>query len=242
MGIPGHPQFPVYDQCYIIPYWKEVACVEVVSVDSAQIPGTWHIYPAQEAVPIGDSADRVPPDSTIYNSDSLYPGKVKDDPFHAAFDGARVVLYGCGYYNIQTTNSQGRAYFTVTAQPPGGTIITTASKHNYKPAQTNIYAAKAGLASDINLPTEFFLSLASSNPVKGDLKLQYGIPFEDEGFVSLKIYDVSGRCVQTVFSEQKAVGYYDLSIPVSSLPAGTYFMRLEAGAKAVTKKIIKGGE
>jgi len=67
---------------------------------------------------------------------------------------------------------------------------------------------------------------------------RFGIPLEDEGLVSLKIYDVSGRSVQTVFSEEKSAGYYDLSIPISSLSAGTYFLRLEAGIKAITEKII----
>ena len=95
-----------------------------------------------------------------------------------------------------------------------------------------------GVASDVNLPTEFFMALSSSNPVKGHLKIQFGIPFEDEGLVSLKIYDVSGRCAQTVFSEEKSAGYYDLSIPTSSFSAGTYFLRLETTNKAKTEKII----
>ena len=67
---------------------------------------------------------------------------------------------------------------------------------------------------------------------------QFGIPLEDEGLISLKIYDVSGRAVQTVFSEEKGAGYYDLSVPTSSFQAGTYFLRLEAGTKAITEKII----
>jgi len=57
------------------------------------------------------------------------------------------------------------------------------------------------------------------NPTKGLLKLQYGIPVEDEGLVSLKIYDVSGRVVQTVFSEKKNAGLYELSIPTGSFQA-----------------------
>jgi len=67
---------------------------------------------------------------------------------------------------------------------------------------------------------------------------QFGIPLEDEGLVSLKIYDVSGRSVQTVFSEEKSAGYYDLSIPISSFSAGTYFLRLETKNKAKTEKVI----
>jgi hypothetical protein len=46
------------------------------------------------------------------------------------------------------------------------------------------------------------------------------------------------RANQAVLSEEKSAGYYDLSIPTSSFSAGTYFLRLEAGAKAKTEKVI----
>ena len=54
-------------------------------------------------------------------------------------------------------------------------------------------------------------------PTWDNYPVQEEIPHEeDEGLVSLKLYDVSGRCVQTVFSENKTTGYYDLSIPIKS--------------------------
>ena len=153
---------------------------------------------------------------------------------------ARVTLYGCDIYRIGYTNDQGQVSFTITPTETG-TIKVTATKHDYKPSQTNPYVGlKGGVASDVNLPTEFFMALSSSNPVKGNLKLQFGIPLEDEGLISLKIYDVSGRAVQTVFSEEKSAGYYDLSVPISSFSAGTYFLRLETTSKAKTEKIVVG--
>ena len=75
-------------------------------------------------------------------------------------------------------------------------------------------------------------------PTWNNYPVQEKIPLDDEGLVSLKLYDVSGRCVQTVFSENKAAGYYDLSIPVNSFSSGTYFLRLETQAKAKTEKVI----
>jgi len=157
--------------------------------------------------------------------------------------GAMVTLYGCGVYKMGTTGPNGQYLFTGVKATSAGTIVATATKHSYKPAQANItVTARAVLASDVRFPDEFFMTLSSSNPLKGDLKLEYGIPFEDEGLVSLKIYDVSGRCVQTVFSEEKTAGYYDLLVPFSSLSAGSYFIRLEIRNKAITEKMIKGGE
>ncbi|MEO0248560.1 MAG: T9SS type A sorting domain-containing protein [candidate division WOR-3 bacterium] len=54
------------------------------------------------------------------------------------------------------------------------------------------------------------------------------------------IVKVSLRATDFSFGTQD--GYYDLSIPVSLLPTGTYFLRLETRNKARTEKIIKGGE
>jgi len=169
--------------------------------------------------------------------------QVKIGSYWFALPTARVTLYGCNVYSIGYTNEQGRVSFTITPTEPG-TITVTATKHDhlYSQGGITVLPAKSGLASDAELPLEFFMSLASSNPVKGNLKLKFGIPLEDEGFVSLKIYDVSGRCVQTVFSEEKTAGFYEVSIPTGSLPAGAYFIGLEAGIKAKTEKLIKGGE
>jgi len=75
-------------------------------------------------------------------------------------------------------------------------------------------------------------------PSWNNYPVQEEIPLEDEGLVSLKIYDVSGRCVRTVFSEKKPAGYYDLLIPLSPLTAGTYFLRLETLNKALTEKVV----
>jgi hypothetical protein len=90
-------------------------------------------------------------------------------------------------------------------------------------------------------PREFFMHITSSNPIKGVLKLQYGISPEDEGLVSLKIYDVSGRTVKTIFSERKEAGFYELIVPVGQLSAGTYFLRLETPKRALTERVIIKG-
>ncbi len=153
--------------------------------------------------------------------------------------GARVTLYGAGYYKVKYTNPQGRADFVVTA-PITGRIVATATKHDYLPSEAYIEVTgwRPDLAVNEDLPHEFFMALTSSNPVKGDLKVKFGIPLEDEGHVSLNLYDVSGRVAKTLLRGEKTAGYYELSIPVSDLSAGIYFLRLAIPAKARTEKIV----
>ena len=114
-------------------------------------------------------------------------------------------------------------------------VFNADDRHKLIYATTN---PDIGVSESLPEPKPGLSLSVAPNPAKGLLKLQFGIPLEDEGLISLKIYDVSGRAVQTVFSEEKGAGYYDLSVPTSSFQAGTYFLRLEAGTKAITEKII----
>jgi hypothetical protein len=191
------------------------------------VPQRTHVYTYPSAIQYG-----VP--TTVRVTVTYFDGEVI-----RPLRGARVTLYGAGFYAVKTTGPHGRVDFVVTA-PETGKIVATATKHDYLPSEVYIDVTgwRGDLAANEELPHEFFMSLASSNPNKGDLKIKFGIPIEDEGLVSLRLYDVSGRCIQSLFSEEKSAGYYDLSIPVSSFPAGTYFLRLEAGAKAITQKIV----
>ena len=66
------------------PSGKRVSYCEVISKDSAQVPGFWRIYPAQDQ----SDTSRVPPDSAVYYSDSLYPGIPTGEVNIGSFDGA----------------------------------------------------------------------------------------------------------------------------------------------------------
>lgn len=57
----------------------------------SQIPGSYYLYPAQPDVPLCSIPPWVPPDSIIYNSDSLYPNKFIEIVNSGIFDGARLV-------------------------------------------------------------------------------------------------------------------------------------------------------
>ncbi|MDD5528982.1 MAG: T9SS type A sorting domain-containing protein [bacterium] len=57
-------------------------------------------------------------------------------------------------------------------------------------------------------------------------------------FVSLAIYDLSGRCVKTLVNEQKPAGYYSTTLNANELKTGIYFVKLTAGNIKETKKLI----
>jgi hypothetical protein len=87
-------------------------------------------------------------------------------------------------------------------------------------------------------PDKFSLSQNYPNPFNPTTNLEFGI--SELGLVSLKIYDVNGREIQTLVNEKLAPGTYKYQFSTinSQLPSGVYFYRLTAGEFTETKSMI----
>lgn len=72
------------------------------------------------------------------------------------------------------------------------------------------------------------------NPATDILNLRFSSP--SFAFRSLDIYDANGRRIQGGFRS----GKQDLTIDVSTLPSGTYFVRIETGKGWVTRRFLRG--
>ena len=55
---------------------------------------------------------------------------------------------------------------------------------------------------------------------------------------SLLVYDILGREVKTLVSENLKAGIYEVDFNASVLPSGVYFYKLTAGEFVDTKKMI----
>lgn len=88
------------------------------------------------------------------------------------------------------------------------------------------------------------LSLYFQNPTaSGSNQVYYSLPSEFSGDVHIKVFDVSGRLTTTLISAPATEGAHSLIWDGSDssgdkLAAGIYFMRLEAGSKVLTKKLV----
>jgi Peptidase_C39 like family/Secretion system C-terminal sorting domain len=69
-------------------------------------------------------------------------------------------------------------------------------------------------------PDEFDLLNNYPNPFNPTTLIEYKIA--DEGFVSLKVYDVLGREISTLVNENKKAGNYRILFDASNLPSGIY--------------------
>ncbi len=57
-------------------------------------------------------------------------------------------------------------------------------------------------------------------------------------FVTLKIYDLLGRHIETLVSAYKSPGEYQVTFDGSALPSGVYLYRLTAGGYSRTRKLV----
>jgi hypothetical protein len=86
---------------------------------------------------------------------------------------------------------------------------------------------------------EYSLSQNFPNPFNPSTEITYAV--KRETFVTLKIYDVSGREVETLVNEYKQAGKYTAIFDVSgrkNLASGTYFYKLQAGDFTDVRKMI----
>ncbi len=84
----------------------------------------------------------------------------------------------------------------------------------------------------ISNPVTFALEQNYPNPFNPSTKINYRIP--ESSVVSLKIYDIRGRMVSTLFDNVRmAAGNYSVSFEGKDLSAGTYIYRLEVNGTVV---------
>lgn len=93
---------------------------------------------------------------------------------------------------------------------------------------------------EIGLPAKYKLSQNYPNPFNPITKIDYELPFNS--FVSLKIYDVSGKEILNVINENSKAGYYTVDINANTLSSGIYYYRFYALSQnnnfSETKKMV----
>jgi len=96
---------------------------------------------------------------------------------------------------------------------------------------------------DNSFPSEFSLLQNYPNPFNPSTKISFRLA--EEGFTSLKVYDVLGNEVATLVNEEKPAGGYEVEFNTNrhsrengNLTSGVYFYQLKAGSYTETKKSI----
>jgi hypothetical protein len=85
------------------------------------------------------------------------------------------------------------------------------------------------------LPEEYQLSQNYPNPFNPSTTINFHLP--QDGFITLKLYDILGKEVTTLAEGYKNRGRYSVSFDASNLASGMYIYRLQAGDFVSSKKM-----
>ena len=89
---------------------------------------------------------------------------------------------------------------------------------------------------NVNPPEMFFLHQNYPNPFNPNTVISYRLP--ENSFVSLKVFDMSGKEIVTLVNQKQNAGSYDFTFDGSGLSSGIYFYNIIAGENNFTKSML----
>lgn len=110
---------------------------------------------------------------------------------------------------------------------------------NYKlnPRQESDFVGFAtSVEENGTVPTVFNLDQNYPNPFNPTTIISYSLP--EAASVSLKVFDVLGREVQTLVNDVKNAGTYTVEFNANNLPSGVYIYRIETPNYSSVKKML----
>jgi hypothetical protein len=86
------------------------------------------------------------------------------------------------------------------------------------------------------VPSAFILNQNYPNPFNPSTKINFSIP--KSGFVTLKVYDLTGKEVSSLVNENLNIGTYGVDFSAAQLTSGIYFYTLKTENFSETKKMM----
>jgi len=87
---------------------------------------------------------------------------------------------------------------------------------------------------EVSLPDAYSLAQNYPNPFNASTTISYNLP--NDAFVTLEIYDIMGRKIETLVSEEKSAGSYSVIWNADRVSSGVYMYRIVAGDYIQTKR------
>ncbi len=186
-----------------------------------------------------------------YNPSTLpgIVGGVKTDGITQTSTIAPTDQIGVSKFTDLTENfSQSAHISTIDGLPIGSLMWNDAQNAAYNSAAAwkavaAAYNAIPGLPASLTAvkvttttPKSFALSQNYPNPFNPTTQINYTVP--QNGFVTLKVYNVLGQEVASLFAGQQTAGSHFVTFDGNKLASGVYFYRLQSGSNSVTMKMV----
>ena len=143
---------------------------------------------------------------------------VKTVPNNLDYRNFRLRCYVTNQFNYQVLSSE--LYVVYLSPDP-----------LYKPELENIAAAnQESVITETNLFDNY------PNPFNPTTTINYQLP--ENGYVTIKVYDLLGKEMATLVNENKSAGYHRVNFDASKLTSGVYVYTIQAGNYFESKKML----
>jgi hypothetical protein len=100
----------------------------------------------------------------------------------------------------------------------------------------NFLTNASTFVTDVPKPKAIALDQNYPNPFNPATIISFDLP--SSSFVTLKVFDLLGREVTSLVSEQLSAGYHSRQWNGAAMPSGVYFYRLQVGSFTDTRKLL----
>ena len=102
----------------------------------------------------------------------------------------------------------------------------------------NFYAGNVEISKDLISPNQFLLFPAYPNPFNPVTRMRFNIPVETQHAISLQVFDVNGRPVESLVNRVVQPGEYKIAWSALGMPSGVYFAELVSGNYRQVQKLV----
>ncbi len=183
---------------------------------------------------------------TVYNHSTVTTNEIAADMFYSLtldhpfpFDPSKSLIMSVGQCGSSTT-----AYTLRTTSLSGNRRVHSLGGCPFTLGGTSTYVHNIGI--DVTGPTsvignpvipeKYSLEQNYPNPFNPVTNIKYNIP--KSTFITLKVFDMMGKEVQTLINEYKNAGSYDIRFDGSNLSSGIYYYRFLAGDYTESRSMV----
>lgn len=186
-------------------------------------PGELRVYSDWGALPVELSSFS----STVLNNNVILNWVTASELNNSGFDIERMSL-ATGDWKV-AGNVSGNGTTLLSSDYTFTDKNITSGRYNYRIKQIdfngNFEFFNLSNEVEIGTPSKFELSQNYPNPFNPETKIKYELP--NDGFVSIKVFDNSGKEVAILVNENVSAGYHTVNFKASSLSSGIYFYKFE---------------
>jgi len=194
-----------------------------------KVSGSWGIFVQRLLLKAYLSAIAItPPDSSIGIGDKVqFKAKGKDN---SGNDMDVKVTWSASGGEINPETGE----YTATEEGDF-TIIGTDSSYGISGTAT-VHVTATGVSTTKILPTQFSLSQNYPNPFNPTTTFEFSV--KERCLVLLEIYDIRGRNIATLVSQEHHPGIYRVNFDAQKLGSGVYFSKIKMKDFVAVKKMV----